>query len=76
MEPLPKEPSLEEIDAAIEKLLEELDSYVEFYNNGGPELQEEWYWTVMAAKGDEDRQTAKTYLEGFISKLKRLKEKP
>ena len=75
MEQLPKEPSPEAVDAEIENLLKELNNYAEIYDEGSPELQEEWYWIEMEAKVAKDRQAAKAHLEEFISKIKELKEK-
>lgn len=72
MERLPGEPSPEEIDREIERLLEELDGYAELFREGSHELQEEWYWVEMEARVALDRPMAKIRLEAFIRKLEQL----
>lgn len=75
MEQSPKEPSQEKINADIERLLKELDNYVELKNKVGPKLREEWYWTEMEARLTEGQQTTKTRLEELLGELKVFKEK-
>lgn len=75
MEEFPQEPSPEDVDREIEKLLEVLysEEYSDMYHDF-PELQEEWYWVEQEANIALDRAAAKEHLEEFIEKLKSLKE--
>ena len=73
MEKFPKEPTPENIDSAIEKLLETLESYAELYNELGPILQDLWYDVEMEAKVGKDRQIAKVHLEEFLGVLEKIK---
>lgn len=67
-----QEPTFENVDSAIEDLLEKLDSYAELWD-GHPELQEQWYWAEMEARVSKDREAAKVHLEEFIEILRGLK---
>ena len=71
MEQLPEYPieqTPEQIETAIEKLLETLHDYSEHYDKF-PDLQEEWYNAEMEAEVGADREMAKTHLEHFIKIL-------
>jgi len=74
-ETFPQEPSPEDIDQEIERLVEVLYSgeYSDMWHNF-PELQEEWYWIEQEAGVALDRQAAKEHLEQFIKKLDSLKK--
>ena len=67
------EPSPEEIDAKVERLLGELSDHTELFVSGSPEFQEEWYWIEMEANVAKDRPAAIAKLEEFIGKLKEMK---
>ena len=74
-ETFPQEPSPEEIDAEIERLVGVLygEEYSDMWHDF-PELQEEWYWIEQEAGVALDRQAAKEHLEQFIEKLDSLKK--
>ena len=73
MENPPQEPSPENIDAEIEKLLDVLNGYGELFDKLSKEKQEEWYWTEMEGKVGKDRKVAKEQLKEFISFLEKKK---
>lgn len=64
------ENDIEKIDAEIEKLLENLRSFYEKWDEMNPELQEEFYWVEMEGGVGKDREAARKKLEEFIRKLK------
>lgn len=68
-----KEPTIEELDADIEKLLDKLEEYGELYNDLSEGLQDRWYDAEMEAKVGKDRKTAKKHLEEFIAVLEKIK---
>ncbi len=68
-----KESGPENIDSAIEKLLETLESYGELYDGLSPELQDWWYDVENEARAGKDRQAAKAHLEEFLGVLERIK---
>jgi len=74
-ETFPQEPSPEEIDAEIERLVGVLysEEYFDMWHDF-PELQKEWYWIEQEANVALDRQAAKEHLEQFIEKLDSLKK--
>lgn len=69
MEKFPQQPSPENIDSAIEKLLENLYERAELFDKLGPELQEKWYWVEQEAEVGKDRAAAKAKLEEFLKVL-------
>lgn len=69
-----QEPSLENIDAVIDGLIEELDSYAGLWDEH-PELHDQWYWAEMEARVGKDRQAAKKHLEEFLKILEGIKNK-
>ena len=75
MEKFPSEPTPEEIDAEIEKLLQTLDEYGDLYNKLSLELQDQWYDAEMEAKVGKDRGAAKTHLEKFLGILAKQRGK-
>lgn len=73
MEKPPKEPSPENIDLVIKKLLEILESYNELFNELSPELQDQWYDAEMEAKVGKDRLAATIHLQQFLKTLEKIK---
>jgi NAD-specific glutamate dehydrogenase len=70
-----KENSIEEIDARIEKSLEELERHAELWDKLSEEMQEEWYYIEMEAKVGKDRQQAEARLDEFLKILEAEAEK-
>lgn len=68
-------PIPENLDEAINRLLDKLAEYAEFYDEAGPELQERWYWVEMEARVCKDRAKAKVRLEKFIEVIESEKQK-
>ena len=73
MEQFPTEPSPENVEADIERLLDVLHGYAELYDEF-PEIQEDWYYAEMEAETSQDREAAKVHLEEFIKKLEEKKK--
>ena len=69
MEKILKEPNPEELEAAIEALIEKLYGYTNSFDSLSAEMQENWYWAEMEAKAGLDRQEAKRQLEQFLMVL-------
>ena len=70
MEKFPKEPSPENLENEILKLLEELDSRRDVYDNLSLVEQDEWYAVEMEARVAKNREAAKTHLKEFLKYLK------
>ena len=75
MEEFPREPTPEEIERAIEELIEVIysDEYSGLYYEF-PELQDAEYDAIMEAKNGKDRVAAKKHLEDYVELLKSKKE--
>ena len=74
METFPQQPSPENIETEITKLLENLDDYDgEFFKKLSPELQDAWYDAEEGARNGKDRVRAKEELERFLNFLKEQK---
>ena len=75
METFPQQPSPENIETEIARLLENLDDYDgEFFKKLSPELQDAWYDAEMEAEVGKDRVKAKEELEKFLKFLEEQKK--
>ena len=75
METFPQQPSPENIEKEIIKLLENLNNYDgEFFSNLSPESQDDWYDAEMEAEVGKDRVKAKEKLEKFLKFLEEQKK--
>ena len=75
METFPQQPSPENIETEIIKLLENLNNYDgEFFSNLSPESQDDWYDAEMEAEVGKDRVKAKEKLEKFLKFLEEQKK--
>lgn len=64
-------PSYENMEAEIERLLDNLREYGEWFNELSGELQEEWNFVEMEADAGMNREAAKKKLELLIQKVDR-----